>query len=170
MKKCLLAFMALGAILLFTLALAGCKTGGGTDGTPTPTVTPAPTFTPTPTPTQPPVFGNKVEMKGIQFQPRQRYVLTGDTVVWTNNDPVDHTVTPTDKALWGTEGSGDNVSQWLKQGETWSFTFTTPGAYKYYCIPHASKNSKGEYVGMVGEIIVVDGASTATVTYVDVTK
>ena len=35
------------------------------------------------------------------------------------------------------------------QGETFSYTFTAPGTYSYYCIPHGSPGS-----GMHGSVIV----------------
>lgn len=97
-----------------------------------------------------------VEMENIQFEPRELRVPVGATVTWTNHDPVEHTVTPTDKALWGTEGSGDDPERWLAGGDTWSFTFASPGVYTYYCIPHASRGPDGAWRGMVGTIIVGD--------------
>lgn len=162
MKKNLFVFMGVSILLAMTLLASGCK-GGGTDGTstPIPTSTPTPTSTPLPT-------GNAVVMEGVQFKPAALRVEVGTTVTWTNKDLFEHTVTPVDKTQWGSEGSGDNVSQWLKQSETWSFTFTKAGTYKYFCIPHSYKNSQGEYVGMVGEIIVVDVVSS--VTHVDASK
>ena len=48
-------------------------------------------------------------------------------MVWTNQDKVAHTVTADD-------GSFD--SDYFGQGQSYSMTFTTPGRYQYYCIPH----------------------------------
>jgi plastocyanin len=50
-----------------------------------------------------------------------------NTVVWTNNDAVFHTVTATD----GNYNSGTIFS-----GQSWSHTFTQPGTYSYYCQYH----------------------------------
>jgi plastocyanin len=95
-----------------------------------------------------------VAMMNTQFSPASLTVKAGATVTWTNHDPAGHTVTPTDKALWGTDGSGDDAAQWINNGQTWSHTFAQPGTYKYYCAPHSGKGANGEYTGMTGTIIV----------------
>ncbi|CAN5697246.1 hypothetical protein BH24CHL5_BH24CHL5_06160 [soil metagenome] len=52
----------------------------------------------------------------------------GSTVTWTNNDPgVMHTVTAVD-------GSFD--SGFLETGESFSYTFNSPGEFEYFCLPH----------------------------------
>jgi len=99
-----------------------------------------------------------VRMEDIRYAPATLTVQVGDTVRWTNRDVVPHTVTPTDKAAWGSPGSGDASATWLAQGETWSFTFTEPGTYRYFCIPHASKQANGEYAGMVGTVVVSESS------------
>lgn len=133
------------ALLAISVVLAGCAAPD------------APSTTPTPESTSSASTG-KVEMKDITFSPAKLTVAVGATVTWTNRDAMGHTVTPTDKALWGSEGSGDDFDAWLQNGQSWSFTFTKPGTYKYYCIPHASKGSDGEYRGMVGTIVVGGGS------------
>lgn len=100
-----------------------------------------------------------VRMKDIQFAPSVLRVPVGATVTWRNDDPMGHTVTPADKAQWGSQGSGDDVDDWLQQGNTWSFTFSKPGVYVYYCLPHASKGADGQYRGMVGTIVVGEAGS-----------
>lgn len=55
-------------------------------------------------------------------------ISVGTTVTWTNDDSnMLHTVTDVD----GTFDSG-----FLEAGESWSFTFTDPGEYEYFCQPH----------------------------------
>jgi len=55
-------------------------------------------------------------------------VPVGTTVTWTNDDPgMAHSVTAVD-------GSFD--SGLLADGETFSYTFDTPGDFEYYCTPH----------------------------------
>ncbi|MFA5862607.1 MAG: plastocyanin/azurin family copper-binding protein [Candidatus Thermoplasmatota archaeon] len=95
-----------------------------------------------------------VDMKDIKFIPDTMTVVVGGTVTWINSEDLNHTVTPNDKALWGTDGSGDAEAQWLPIGASWSWTFTQAGTYKYYCLPHAMKGDDGEYTGMIGTITV----------------
>ncbi len=54
-------------------------------------------------------------------------VAVGDTVTWTNDDVMVHTVTAQD-------GSFD--SDIFGPGETWSYTFTEAGEFNYACTPH----------------------------------
>lgn len=95
-----------------------------------------------------------VAMKDFKFDTLELRILAGETVQWVNEDAMAHTVTPADKALWGTEGSGDAQDDWIAQGDSWSFTFTEPGTYQYYCIPHAAQGDDGEWKGMVATVIV----------------
>ncbi len=125
------------ALGLVAFALAGCTggddAGGGGDGDDATTV----------------------KMKNTAYSSKSITVEVGATVTWVNEDPYGHTVTPEDKAQWGTDGSGDAASEWIQQGQSWSFTFTAPGDYYYYCVPHASPGGAGgHYQGMVGIVHV----------------
>jgi nitrite reductase (NO-forming) len=100
---------------------------------------------------------NEVRMVNSKFSPATLTIRVGESVRWVNDDAMGHTVTPTDSAKWGTTGSGDEPSQWLGQGGTWSHTFDRVGTYDYYCAPHAFKNSAGQWQGMIGRIVVVAG-------------
>ena len=74
----------------------------------------------------------QVRIKNFTFTPHTLRVKTGTTVVWTNLDAVDHTVTSgndSDAHKWRT-------SQLLSQGQHFAVTFRTPGTYSYYCMPH----------------------------------
>lgn len=95
-----------------------------------------------------------IDMVDVGFSPKEVRIHAGTLVTWVNRDDMGHAVSPDDKAQWGTEGSGDAPDQWMNQGDTWSWTFTTPGTYHYHCPPHATKAGNG-YMGMVGTIIVV---------------
>jgi plastocyanin len=77
-----------------------------------------------------------VEIKDYAFTPATLTVAAGTTVTWTNNDAVPHTATASD----GTFDSGN-----LNPGQSYSFTFHTPGSYAYVCQYHA---------GMMGTIVV----------------
>jgi plastocyanin len=63
------------------------------------------------------------------FSPANAVVVLGvnNTVVWTNNDIAPHTVTADD----GSFNSGN-----LAPGQTYTYTFTTPGTYTYHCTYH----------------------------------
>lgn len=89
-----------------------------------------------------------VEIADFAFAPSTLTITAGDTVTWTNADPVVHTATSTSGAF----DSGD-----LEQGESYSLTFTTPGTYDYLCTPHPS---------MTGRIVVQasDASSPAPTT------
>jgi plastocyanin len=106
--------------------------------------TQAPTEPPMQTPTAQPAEGGAtvdVSMKNIRFSPPQITVKAGTTVIWTNDDTVGHTVTS------GTRGNPSGLfdSGDVPAGGTFSFTFTEPGTYNYYCKIHP---------GMDGVVIV----------------
>ena len=85
-----------------------------------------------------------VAIANFAFSPATLTITAGDTVTWTNEDAVVHTATSTTGAF----DSGD-----LDQGESFSFTFTTPGTYAYLCTPHPS---------MTGQIVVQAAAPAPT--------
>ena len=70
-----------------------------------------------------------VEMRDFAFSTPNIRVAPGTTVTWTNADSAEHTVTFRDGAV---------NSGLLAQGQSFRYTFTTPGTYDYYCIPHQS--------------------------------
>lgn len=69
-----------------------------------------------------------VTIRGMAFSPTPLAINTGDTVVWKNFDSVAHTVT-SDTGLEMQSGQ-------IKQGESYSHTFTAPGTYSYHCLIH----------------------------------
>lgn len=86
-----------------------------------------------------------VHMEGNCFAPTVLHVQVGDTVTWTNFDPVAHTVSGANVA-WG------DYTQ-VQQGRSVSHQFTEAGAYPYYCFLHP---------GMIGAIVVGDGTAAGT--------
>lgn len=66
--------------------------------------------------------GVEVELKNIQYSPKDVTVAAGGTVKWKNSDVPDHTVTFEDYLL----------DAYLKKGEETQRTFDTPGTYDYY--------------------------------------
>jgi len=72
-------------------------------------------------------IATRVEMRQIAFVPGEVRIRVGETVEWLNMDPVAHTVTAADGS-WGSELFG--------LGEAYRRTFTEPGRYPYFCLPH----------------------------------
>ena len=70
-----------------------------------------------------------VQMANYAFAPASMTVSEGDTITWTNEDAAPHTVTTT-------SGPQALNSPYLSKGQSWSFTFTVPGTYSYYCTVH----------------------------------
>lgn len=90
------------------------------------------------TPQGTPVTGvTQVTMQSNTFEPASIQVRAGTTVTWTNQDSVPHTVT---FQRTGMQGSG-----LLAHGQTFTYTFTTPGTYTYLCTVHPT---------MVGTVVV----------------
>jgi amicyanin len=68
-----------------------------------------------------------VKIANFTFGPQELKVKAGTTVTWTNEDDIPHTVTSTTQVF----NSGA-----LDTDQKFSFTFTTPGIYKYFCALH----------------------------------
>ena len=73
---------------------------------------------------------NEVEVKidNFSFGPMTLTVAPGTTVTWINNDDVPHTVVSEDKTTF--------KSKALDTGDKFSYTFTKPGTYPYFCSVH----------------------------------
>jgi plastocyanin len=69
----------------------------------------------------------QVHIDNFQFSPATLTVAKGTTVTWINQDDMVHTVTSAAKVF---------SSAGLETDDTFSFTFTTPGAYTYFCKLH----------------------------------
>ncbi|WP_269856091.1 plastocyanin/azurin family copper-binding protein [Streptomyces sp. RPT161] len=101
----------------------------GTGGTVTP---PPVTSSATPTSSQPsaPAAANTVTIKNFAFHPAKLTVKAGTKVTWSNIDVDTHTVT-------SKQGSGGPLqSAALASTASYSYTFTKPGTYPYYCTIH----------------------------------
>jgi plastocyanin len=70
------------------------------------------------------------EVRDLCYIPSPLTVQTGDIVMWTNTDSVDHTIAS------GTPKSGPDgiiFSDILNPGEKFAFHFKEPGTFPYYC-------------------------------------
>ncbi|MFB6254752.1 MAG: plastocyanin/azurin family copper-binding protein [Halobacteriaceae archaeon] len=104
-----------------------------------------------------------VGMGGTYFTPQKLTVTPDTTVVWKNTNSRSHTVTAVESGIpegadyfasGGFESEEKAVDAYMQElkgriitGETYSHTFSIPGTYNYYCIPHRA-------AGMVGQIVV----------------
>ena len=69
----------------------------------------------------------EVKIDNFVFGPQTITVPVGTTVTWTNHDDIPHTVVSTD---------GVFKSKVRDTDEKFSYTFTKPGTYPYYCSVH----------------------------------
>lgn len=75
-----------------------------------------------------------VTIKTFQFKPGSLVAKAGTRVTWTNTDEITHTVT---------SGTPDRLDDQFRsplagKGATFSFTFSRPGTYPYFCERHPS--------------------------------
>src|ERR1700742_738162 len=78
------------------------------------------------------------------YTPTTMTVPLGTTVPWINEDEAPHTVTTTKAPVAFDSGSFD-------KGKSFSYTFTKPGAYGYYCAAHPD---------MQASVVVTDAPAT----------
>jgi plastocyanin len=67
-----------------------------------------------------------IHIDNFVFEPAQLTVKAGQTVTWTNRDDIPHTVVC----------AGKFRSKTMDTDGTFTFTFTAPGDYKYFCSLH----------------------------------
>lgn len=73
----------------------------------------------------------RIEIKDFAYSPATLTVAPGTTVTWTSRDDEPHTVTSRDSLF---------TSGGLDADESFSYTFTTPGTYTYFCKLHPEMN------------------------------
>jgi plastocyanin len=69
---------------------------------------------------------SKITIDNFTFNPPELKLKVGDSVTWTNHDDIPHTVV----------SAGKFRSKTLDTDNTFSFTFTATGDYKYFCSLH----------------------------------
>lgn len=82
---------------------------------------------------QKPASTAEVKIDNFVFGPAAITVAVGTTVTWINRDDIPHTVVSTDKVF---------KSKVLDTDEKFSFTFTKPGEYPYFCSIHPKMTGK----------------------------
>jgi len=73
------------------------------------------------------VAETEVKIDNFAFAPHRVVVKAGTTVTWINDDDIPHTIASSTKLF---------KSNALDTKDKFSFTFTTPGAYEYFCSLH----------------------------------
>jgi plastocyanin len=105
------------------------------------------------TPVEPAADMKVVMTNSMKFDPDRAVIEAGQTVLWNNTSDLAHTVTADPAKAKNKEdcnlpaGANPFDSGIIRPGQTYFQTFTVPGTYKYFCIPH-------ETMGMIGQIIV----------------
>jgi plastocyanin len=82
-------------------------------------------------------------------QPIEQAVINvGDEVIWFAYDDLHNAVACVGQAeFW--------EAPLMFRGETFAYTFTIPGVYTYYCVPHGADNGDGTADGMQGTVTVL---------------
>ena len=76
-----------------------------------------------------------VKMVGVQFVPAKLTVKVGDTVRWTNEDIVPHSVTKDPKNAAGLSGV-------VNPGQSWERKMKKPGLFRYACGLHPTMKAE----------------------------
>lgn len=117
---------AFAFILVAGTLLVGCTT---TPSTNTNTQTSASSSTEAMSPSE-------VTIASMAFAPAELHVKVGDTVTWTNNDSIAHSVV-------SDTGSSENfTSSTLSVSDQFSHTFNQTGEFSYHCGIHPSMTGK----------------------------
>jgi plastocyanin len=91
-----------------------------------------------------------VEVGDRFFNPAQLTVNVGDTVVWTNKGQLPHDVTADNGAFVSPRR--------MANGQSFSFTVTTPGTYSYQCTIHSNMTAVLNVVGAAPAAVPRTGA------------
>jgi plastocyanin len=134
-------------LFIAAAGLAGCSADAETPAT-------------APTPTASAPAGPVINLSSLMFHPSTTTVKVGTTITWRNDEPITHTVTSgrfegVDKTTGlrsSQDPDGTFNAKLSGKGKTFSFTFTKPGTYTYYCDIHQGMNAT--------ITVVADSAST----------
>lgn len=118
------------ALLLVALALTACgsSSSNSSSSSSAASSTPAPAASSTPSSS---AAGTSVAvtMQNIAFSPNSIHAKVGDTVKWTNQDPVAHNVTYVSGPQFASSSTFGN-------GGTYSIKLTKAGTIQYRCTIH----------------------------------
>jgi len=69
----------------------------------------------------------QIRIDNFTFEPQTMRVEAGTTITWRNDDDIPHAIASSTRLF---------KSKALDTGDTFSYTFTTPGSYEYFCSLH----------------------------------
>lgn len=123
MKPATKQLWILGLCCILLMTACGCTSQSPPGITPTPQQTPAQSRT-------------TVTIKGFTFNPTDLHIGRGQSVTWINEDAAEHQVVndPFNQTALGAYFKSSS----LAKGASYSFTFDSPGIYKYHCLIHPS--------------------------------
>ena len=75
----------------------------------------------------------QVKIDNFVFSPNPLVVAVGSTIRWTNQDDIPHNVVGDDKSF---------KSKALDTDDSFTYTFTKPGTYTYFCSIHPKMTGK----------------------------
>ncbi len=88
--------------------------------------------------------GGAISIENFTFNPAKLTVKAGTAVIWTNKDDIPHGIASSNNAF--------TRSKPLVTDDSFSFTFTTPGTYQFFCYLHPN---------MVGTVVVEAATGSA---------
>jgi plastocyanin len=118
--------IALGAAWRAAGGLAGSEATAASLAT---TASDQPDASPAASPTS-----SQIVIENFTFTPDVLTVPVGTEVTWENLDDIPHTVTSEDKTSFS--------SGFMDTGDRFTFRFTTPGTYPYFCSVHPMMTAK----------------------------
>ena len=74
-----------------------------------------------------------VHIDNFTFTPQEITIARGTTLTWVNDDDIPHAIAATNKAF---------RSKAMDTEQKFSFTFTEPGIYEYFCSLHPHMQGK----------------------------
>ena len=74
-----------------------------------------------------------VSIDNFTFPPDSTEIAVGTTVIWTNEDDIPHALAASERQF---------KSHALDTGDTFTYTFTQPGTYEYFCSLHPHMKGK----------------------------
>jgi plastocyanin len=98
--------------------------------------------------------GDAVSIVGLEFQPSTITVVAGDTVTWTVTQSIGQQHSVTSGKPGGDVGKDFDSGIGLQNnGDSFQFTFDTPGTYDYFCQVHPTQ--------MIGQVVVTAAGGSA---------